>query len=108
MILSDEKLSVLLAGIIRNWNTLCTLIDRRKDWTDVGCGYVNMNFKMGILLEQTKFFFNKPSNTNVREFGILNGTLKVYIDNTLVDFDFDIYWAEGFPFHIRKHIEISV
>ena len=102
----SEIIAGLIAHIIKEWNTLYSTVDRRKDQTDIGCGYVKMNFNMGMLLKSNdNIFFNKPLNINAKEFGVLNGTTKVYIDNNLADFDFDIYWAEGYPFHKLKHIE---
>lgn len=107
--IKTEKIAVLIVHIIREWNTLYSTVDRRKDWTDIGCGYVKMNINMGMLFQSNNnFFFNKPLNNNAKEFGVLNGTTKVYIDNNLADFDFDIYWAEGYPFHKLKHIEPPV
>lgn len=102
-----DKIVNICDHIIGEWNTLVSTIDRRKDWLNIGSGCVKMNANTASeLLNSSNFLFYNASVQN-KEFGLLNGILKVYIDNNLSDYEFDIYWAENYPFHTIKTIKFN-
>lgn len=102
-----DKIVYICTLIIGEWNTLVSTIDRRKDWLNIGSGCVKMNANTASeLLCSSNFLFFKSLDQN-KEFGTLNGVLKVYIDNNLSDHEFDIYWAENYPFHTIKTIKFN-
>lgn len=105
--MTSDKILNICTLIIREWNTLVSKIDRRKDWLNIGSGCVKINANTASeLLNINNFLFYKAPDKN-KEFGLLNGVLKVYIDNNLSDYEFDIYWAENYPFHTIKTFKFN-